>query len=168
MGFMPTFFIGQKMNIEQQIEELIHSPLAELGYVIVRIKFIGAQTLQIMLERADGVKITVADCAKASRLVSRIFEEVDPIKDPYTLEVSSTGIDRPLVKLADFVKYIGYEVKITTSELVSRRKKFTGKLLNVENEVIKIKIPQESEVISLNFAQINSANLMITEELLRS
>jgi ribosome maturation factor RimP len=159
------------MNIEQQIEELISKPLQEIGYLIVRIKFMGTkdlQTLQIMLERADEEKITVADCAKASRLISRIFEEVDPIKEQYNLEVSSTGIDRPLVKLADFVKYTGYEVKITTSELVVRRKKFTGKLVSVENEIINIKIPQELEVISINFAQIQSANLLITEELLRS
>jgi len=151
---------------EQQIEDLISSPIEDIGFLIFRIKFDGGntKTLQIMIERKDEQAITIKDCTQVSRLVSNILDEKDPIKDEYVLEVSSPGIDRPLIKLADFVKFIGSKVSINTAELVENRKKFKGELVGVENNNISLKLEKQDILVNIDFNQIVSAKLVITPQ----
>ena len=94
-----------------EIERLIAPSLAAQGYDVVRVLLMGGArhaTLQIMIERADRMAVSVDDCTAASRTVSALLDVEDPIAGTYTLEVSSPGIDRPLVKPADFDRFTGY------------------------------------------------------------
>ncbi|MEK9646178.1 MAG: ribosome maturation factor RimP, partial [Alphaproteobacteria bacterium] len=102
------------MDQAARIGELVEPSLNAMGYELVRVKLSGGDNLrlQIMTERADRAEMTVDDCADISRNISAILDVEDPIKSGYTLEVSSPGIDRPLVRLDDFSRYAGFEARV--------------------------------------------------------
>ena len=113
---------------ERRILE-IAAPVAErLGLEIVRLRVMGGRRPgpQIMTERAGGAPTSVEDCAKLSRALSPVFEESDPIKEAYVLEVSTPGIDRPLTRPGDFGRWVGHEVRIELARPLDGRRRFTG------------------------------------------
>lgn len=168
---MPAFFVGYKlMTLEQQIEQLITPAIEDMGFSLVRVKFTGSgrQTLQIMAERKNTLGMGLEDCAEISRVVSAILDVEDVIKAEYDLEVSSPGIDRPLVKLQDFIKFKGYEIKLNTSQPIEARKKFVGRIKDVEGEdIIFTANDQPEKVYRIPFESVHSAKLVINEEILR-
>src|SRR5205823_15005961 len=105
---------------------IIEPSLAVMGYQAVRLAFVGARgaTLQIMAERVDGAAMTVEDCAEISRAVSALLDVADPIASAYTLEVSSPGIDRPLVRPEDYERFTGFEARIELTRPLDGRKRF--------------------------------------------
>jgi ribosome maturation factor RimP len=127
--------------LEERIEKLIGPTVAAAGFEFVRIRVTGKETLtlQIMAERPDHT-MSAEDCATLSRMLSPILEESDPIAGPYRLEVSSPGIDRPLVRLKDYHDWQGYEAKIEIDRMIEGQKKFKGVLAGVEGENIQIDI----------------------------
>jgi ribosome maturation factor RimP len=155
--------------VEQQVVELIAPSVEALGYRLVRVKFFAQprrSTLQIMAERADGEGMKVEDCEAISHQVSAVLDVHDPIKSAYHLEVSSPGIDRPLVRAEDFARYAGFEAKIETVHPLDGRKRFRGELLGVEGGEIVIRvdnveyrIPQEA---------VEEAKLVLTDALLKA
>lgn len=146
---------------------LLEPVVNQLGYELVRVLTIGQKnpTLQIMIDRLDGQNITVDDCATASRAVSEVLDEKDPIPDQYSLELSSPGLDRPLTKIEHFNRFAGFEAKIETSIAVEGRKRFKGKLLAVDADN-NIRLDMEGTEYSLPFDDISKAKLIITDELL--
>ncbi|MDH5410521.1 MAG: ribosome maturation factor RimP, partial [Alphaproteobacteria bacterium] len=102
------------MDPVRRVEKMIEPMLVDMGYELVRVQMFGTKrpTLQIMAERTDGAPMNVDHCAEISHAVSAFLEVEDPIRDAYTLEVSSPGIDRPLVKPRDYERFEGYEAKI--------------------------------------------------------
>ena len=118
------------MQLEQKIEKIIQPAVSDLGFEIVRVQVSGDQnlTLQIMAEPILDKTMTVEHCAMISRAVAAVLNLDDPIKRDYTLEVSSPGIDRPLIKFRDFERFTGSEVRIETLELIDGRKRFRGHL----------------------------------------
>lgn len=148
------------------LQNLIEPQVEKLGFELVRVITIGQAnpTLQVMIDVADGSRdITVDDCASVSRVLSDLLDEKDPIKDKYILEVSSPGLDRPLTKLKHFVRYKGYDVKIETENKVENRKRFKGKIADVDDENVVINM--EDTQYTIPFAEINKAKLVITDEL---
>ena len=133
------FLLRAEMNIEK-IEEILKDPLEHEGYGIVRLAFHGGSkkgTLQILIENLDERPVSVEDCIKVNRLSSVILDVEDPIQDPYVLEVSSPGIDRPLVQLKDFERFKGKKARVELYDPIGGRKKFSGLLKGVnENEEI--------------------------------
>jgi ribosome maturation factor RimP len=126
--------------------------------------------LEIMAERADGT-MAVEDCEAVSHAVSPLLDVHDPVEGSYRLQVSSPGIDRPLVRGADFERWAGYEVKIELKETVSGRKRFRGPIEGLaEGEArIEIEVPEAGpQVIGLPLALIASAKLVLTDELVRA
>ena len=119
-----------------EIEALIAPGLEAMGYEIVRVQLSGKQSLvlQIMAERADGTPVIVDDCAAISRAVSAILDVEDPIERAYTLEVSSTGIDRPLTRLADFQRFADFEARVEMHEPIDGQRRFTGRLAGLRDE----------------------------------
>lgn len=149
------------------LEKLLNPIIEDLGYDVVRIMTIGVQnpTLQIMIEPADLSMLTVDDCAKVSRAVSKILDEKDPIAGEYTLEVSSPGIDRPLTKPEHFVRFAGFDAKIETLSAVDGRKRFKGKVVSVdENSVINFAM--DGVIYAIPFDVVTKAKLILTDELL--
>ena len=105
------------MELLKSIEAIIEEPLAARGYALVRIQLSGGarrKVLQVMIERLDEAAIIVDDCTTVSRIVSALLDVSDPIKDPYILEVSSPGLERPLVKPRDYQRYLGRAVVVST------------------------------------------------------
>jgi ribosome maturation factor RimP len=155
------------VDLQTKIEELIGAPLASRGYEVVRIQLSGQvrRTLQIMIERLDDKMITVDDCAAVSRVVSVLLDQYDPISGPYTLEVSSPGLDRPLVKHKDYVRFQGHDVIVKTQQPIDGRKTFTGQLVAVDETTITIAFtPSGSKDVMqaiIPLADIRSARLQI-------
>jgi ribosome maturation factor RimP len=155
------------LSLQDRIAEIILPTLHEMGYELVQVRLIesGRRTLQIMAERQDGRNMSVDDCAEISHQLSAVLDVEDPITGAYALEISSAGIDRPLVKLADFARYAGFEMKLETRVAQAGRKRFKGKILGVEGEDILIETP-EKERIAISHAMVQSAKLILTDALI--
>ena len=149
-----------------EVERLIAPTLADMGYDIVRVMLSGDRQarLQIMIERNDLSAITLDDCAAASRAASAILDVEDPIAEAYSLELSSPGMDRPLTRLADFVRFAGCEAKLELRQPLAGRRRFSGRLLGVEGE--DVLLDRGGERFSLPFADLIKARLILTDELI--
>ena len=154
--------------LEQTIEALIAPIVAAAGFELVRVRLTGneAMTLQVMAERPDKT-MSAEDCATLSRALSPLLDEKDPIPGRYRLEVSSPGIDRPLVRLQDYHDWQGYEAKIELDRLVEGRKKFSGVLGGVEGETVILDIAGEDDAALIPFAWIKTGKLVLSDELIR-
>ena len=150
----------------ERIQELIAPTIADMGFDIVRVHVSGGQTLmvQIMTEPLDGSDMLVDDCAKISRAVSAVMDVEDPIIGAYTLEVSSPGLDRPLVRLQDFDRFAGFEAKIELQQVIDGRRKFSGRVLGTEEDNIKVDI--DGETVTVPFSDIAKAKLIVTDEMI--
>ncbi len=138
-----------------------------MGFELVRVHLYGGgrPRLQVMAEPADRDRpMTVEDCAEISHAISAVLDVADPIAGSYVLEVSSPGIDRPLVKLADFARFAGFEARVETREPVSGRRRFRGPLRGVRGERVLLAV--DGEEIEIPFALIQRAKLVLTEALL--
>ncbi len=149
-----------------KIEAIIAPSLEAMGYRIVRVAMTGGArpTLQIMAERLDEAAMTVDDCADISRTVSALLDVADPIDTAYHLEVSSPGIDRPLVRREDFTRFAGFEAKIELSAPLDGRKRFRGRLLGVEGEAVRLLV--DGAPTALPLAAVARAKLVLTDDLL--
>ncbi len=159
------------MGIEQQIAAIITPSAAAKGYSVVRVKRIGQHqdTLQIMIERQDGAQVTLDDCTSVSRLMGPVLAAEGVNTDEYNVEVSSTGLDRPLVTQEDFTRFAGKEVKITTAAPVEGRKRFRGTLLGEKDAVVQLQLADGGEAIAeIPFEAIAEAKLVITDAMLQN
>jgi len=153
--------------LSDTIEKLIAPVALELGYEIVRVQMQGGArhaTLQIMAERLDRAGMVVDDCARLSRSISLVLDEADPIAGEYVLEVSSPGIDRPLIKRADYERFAGHEAKLETDQPVEGRKRFHGILGAIEDD--RLLLDCEGATIALPLASIRKAKLVLTDRLI--
>src|SRR5258708_29167143 len=144
--------------------------LIGLGYRLVRVKISGTAslTVQIMAERADG-SMTIEDCEASSRALSPVFDVEDPIDREYRLELSSPGIDRPLVRRSDFVRYAGHEAKIEMEVPLGTQKRFRGIVLGVEGDAARMRPRDAAEGaqadVLLPIADMAEARLVLTDAL---
>ena len=152
------------------IETTIEPTVSAMGYSLVRVAISGGSynpVLQIMVERSDDRSMTVDDCAELSRAISAVLDVADPIASAYRLEVSSPGIDRPLVKPADFQRFAGEVAKVETGQPIEGRKRFQGRLLGVADGAVRLKLDEGDEVV-LPLDAVTRAKLVLTDELLRA
>jgi ribosome maturation factor RimP len=155
------------------VAALVEPEAHALGFDLVRVHLFGAgddRTLQIMAERPETGQLNIDDCASLSRRISEVFDALeeagkDPVPGSYRLEVSSPGIDRPLTRLKDFGNWLGHEARLVLTEPAQGRKQLTGDLLSLEGETITV---QDKKVgpVSVPFAQVISAKLMLTNKLI--
>jgi ribosome maturation factor RimP len=151
--------------------------LRTLGLRLVRVKVSATQsaTVQIMAERADGT-MTIDDCERASDALSPLFDVEEPVTGAYRLEISSPGIDRPLVRASDFRRALEHEARIEMAIAVDGRKRFRGVLAAVEprdaGPIVRLRLPpgdnDETASVDLAIADIGEARLTLTEELIRA
>jgi ribosome maturation factor RimP len=148
------------------VERLVAPSLAATGFEVVRVQFLGqySPVLQIMIERTDRRAVSVDDCANVSRAVSALLDVEDVIPGSYTLEVSSPGIDRPLTRPEHFVRFAGFEAKLETRVPLDGRKRFTGRLLGLEGE--RVRIATAEGELALPLADVQRAKLVLTDELI--
>jgi ribosome maturation factor RimP len=152
--------------------------LAALGYRLVRVRVSGADgcTVQVMAERADGT-MQIEDCEAASRALSPLLDAADPVDRAYRLEISSPGLDRPLVRRSDFERYAGHVVKVEMALPVDGRKRFRGTLLGTQGAAARIRA-EDAKIVSktaeppgapdellLPFDDMAEAKLVLTDAL---
>ena len=137
---------------------------------IVRVRVMANKrtTVQIMAERTSDGQMSVENCAKLSRELSAALEVEDPLRDPYALEVSSPGVDRPLTTLSQFARYEGCLARIELDRLVEGRKRFRGILAGNEDDQVGIDLDAEDETAFIPFEWISEAKLLITDELIKA
>jgi ribosome maturation factor RimP len=151
---------------------VIADPVADgLGLRLVRVRVSGTEgsTVQIMAERPDG-SMSIEDCEALSRALSPVLDVADPIKAAYRLEISSPGLDRPLVRLSDFDRNAGHLIKIEMEVPVDGRKRFKGTLLGTEGDKAKLrrddaKAGEPAEIL-LSIADMSEARMVLTDELI--
>lgn len=156
-----------------EIAALAEPVIEDLGLRLVRVVISGRDggTVQIMADKADGI-ITVDDCAIISRNLSPLLDVHDPMPGGYHLEISSPGIDRPLVRASDFEDWAGFEAKIETKEMIDGRKRFRGNIEGFEDNEVRIEAVVEGfkEPVLMGFPVdlIDNAKLVMTDELLKA
>ncbi len=163
--FEPRLVMEQ--GIAARIAAAIEPALGTFGFRLVRVKVTGRDggTLQVMAERPDGT-FTIDDCETVSRALSPILDVEDPIQAAYRLEVSSPGIDRPLVRRSDIERAAGHEAKFEMTMMVDGRKRFRGIIEGIENEAVKLKSTDDKDDALLPLNEIADAKLVLTDTLI--
>ncbi len=130
-----------------RVASIAEPVLAGMGYRLVRVHISGMAgcTVQIMAERPDGT-MAIEDCEAVSRALSPVFDVTDPIEGAYRLEISSPGIDRPLVRHSDFDRYAGHAAHIEMTAPIDGRKRFRGQLLGTDGDNVRIRIADGDDV----------------------
>jgi len=157
------------MDRQQRLEALATPTLESMGYELVRVQFQGKQrpTLQVMAERKDGQPMNVEDCASISRSLSAIFDVENPIDGAYVLEVSSPGIDRPLIRPRDFADWAGFEARLESDQPIDGRRRFRGRLLGIDSDGL-VGIATETGEARIPLEAVRAAKLVLTDELIKA
>lgn len=161
----------KETGLEARVAAIVEPVANGLGYSLVRIKISqeNGMTLQIMAEDENG-RFTITDCETLSKDVSPVLDVEDPIDREYHLEVSSPGIDRPLVRKRDFERFVGHEVKIELSDMINGRKRFRGFIHSVDDEAVTITLPDApggtDPAHRLRLVDIAEAKLVMTDKLM--
>jgi ribosome maturation factor RimP len=160
-------------GLAARVAAVAEPAIEALGYRLVRIKISPAAglTVQVMAERPDG-SMTIEDCEAVSRALSPVLDVADPIERAYRLEISSPGIDRPLVRKSDFERYAGHLAKIEMEVPVEGRKRFRGWLAGTEDEAVRLERDDtdagDDREILLSIHEMSEARLVLTDELVTS
>jgi ribosome maturation factor RimP len=153
-----------------RVAALVEPVLGSIGYRLVRVRisaFAGC-TVQIMAERPDG-SLSIEDCEAVSRALSPVLDVADPIESAYHLEISSPGIDRPLVRRSDFDRYAGYIAHVEMQAPVDGRRRFRGELIGTEGDSARIRYEtnaDESTDALLRIDDMMEAKLVLTDALI--
>jgi ribosome maturation factor RimP len=160
-----------EQGVAARVAAIVEPVLIASGYRLVRVKVSGLDgcTVQIMAERPDGT-MKVEDCEIVSRALSPVLDVSDPIDRAYRLEVSSPGMDRPLVRRSDFERFAGHELKVEMAVAINGRRRFRGLLLGVEDETARIRrsdaTPGEDSEVVLPIEDMSEAKLVLTDALI--
>ncbi|MGA7488098.1 MAG: ribosome maturation factor RimP [Xanthobacteraceae bacterium] len=160
-----------EQGVAARVAAIAEPVLVGMGYRLVRVKMSGLDgcTVQIMAERPDGT-MTVEGCEDISRALSPVLDVADPIDRAYRLEISSPGLDRPLVRRSDFERFAGHQMKVEMAVTIDGRRRFRGLLLGVEGEAARIRrddaAPGDANEILLPIEDIAEAKLVLTDALI--
>lgn len=155
------------MDRNSRIVQAVEPTVAGMGFTLVRAQMSGTvrPVLQIMAEPADGAFMTVEQCADLSRALSAVLDVEDPIGGAYTLEVSSPGVDRPLVRPEDFERFAGFDAKVELDQAVDGQRRFRGRLGGLSDDGAVL-IGEGEDRVRLPFGAVRRAKLLITDALL--
>ncbi|MEX0955294.1 MAG: ribosome maturation factor RimP [Rhizobiaceae bacterium] len=162
----------RESGVDARVAAIVGPVLETVGLRLVRVRLMSQNglTMQIMAERPDGT-MTIEDCEEASHALSPALDVEDPVDKAYNLEVSSPGIDRPLVRATDFAAAVGHQAKIETAVLVGGRKRFRGTVLEAGESGITLERDQVAEgeeaAVAIPFDAMAEARLVLTDDLVR-
>jgi len=158
-----------KTNIDERIFAIVDPVAKDMGLNIVRIRVQSGKkkTVQVMAERISDGLLGISECEKLSRELTAILDVEDPIHDPFILEVSSPGLERPLTSLQDFENYVGYTARVDLDRMVEGRKRFRGVIAGVYGSNIDIDLDGETETAQIPFEWISESKLLITDKLIK-
>jgi ribosome maturation factor RimP len=161
----------KQTGLEARIAGIVEPVANDLGYALVRVKLTqdNGMTLQIMAEDGSG-RFSIADCERLSKELSPVLDAEDPIDHEYHLEVSSPGIDRPLVRARDFAAHVGHEAKLELADMLDGRRRFRGLIKSVDDASVTITLPDapigQDPDHQLPLALLGEAKLVMTDTLL--
>jgi ribosome maturation factor RimP len=164
--------IIKESGVAARVAAIVEPVIEDLGFHLVRVKVSSTNgcTVQIMAERTDGT-MAVSDCETVSRAISPVLDLEDPVSQAYYLEVSSPGIDRPLVRASDFERWTGYDAKIEMAVPQAGRKRYRGFIRGVEGDLVAVELPDvkeaEEALVRLPLNDIGEARLVLTDDLIR-
>jgi ribosome maturation factor RimP len=158
-----------EQGVAARVAAVAEPVIAGLGYRLVRVRVSGASgcIVQIMAERADGT-MSIEDCENVSRALSPVLDVADPIERAYRLEISSPGIDRPLVRRSDFERNTGHAAKVEMTVAVAGQRRFRGLIVGVEGEAARLRSDNsagESDEVLLPIAEMADARLILDDAL---
>jgi ribosome maturation factor RimP len=159
-------------GLDLRVAEIIEPVLTAMDYRLVRVRMLNQNgaTLQIMAERNDGT-MDVEGCEAVSVAISPVLDVEDPIDREYHLEVSSPGIDRPMVRKSDFTRWLNHLVKCETSIMIDNRKRFRGRIIESDTDGFTIERDQvaygEEPRVTIPFSALAEAKLILTDDLIR-
>jgi ribosome maturation factor RimP len=162
----PRLIVEQ--GVAARIATIAEPVLTGLGYRLVRVRLsgLGGCTVQIMAERPDGT-MTIEDCEAASRALSPVLDVADPVDRAYRLEISSPGIDRPLVRLSDFERHTGSRVKIEMTAVIEGRRRFRGVLIGTEGTAARLRRDDaaagERDEVRLPIEEMAEARIVLSD-----
>jgi ribosome maturation factor RimP len=157
-------------GLAARVAAIVSPVLSGLAFRLVRVKVSGLDgcTVQIMAERPDG-SMSIEECEAVSRALSPVLDVTDPIERAYRLEISSPGLDRPLVRRSDFQRHVGDVVKIELAAPLNGRRRFRGHLAGVDEAAARVRIddgPDGAAEVPLPFDDMSDAKLVLTDELI--
>ncbi len=168
--------LSNESGVALTVARVAEPVLRDLGFRLVRVKLSGQDgtTLQIMAERPDGT-MDVEGCEAITEALSPVLDVEDPIKGEYRLEISSPGIDRPLMRVSDFRRAVGFEAKVELNALVEGRRRFRGRIDALDGSVAAPVVsltrfdakPGEPEVVRLALSDVSDGRLVLTDNLIR-
>ena len=142
------------MDIEKTVWNILSEPMKGLGYNLLRVKMIGSKKLQIMAERFSDKSLDINDCVKISKFISVLLEKESSVNFDFALEVSSPGINRPLIKIDDYKNHLGSYVDIKLKKIIDNRTKISGKIVNLLDEnAIELKLNKKTFLIPFNIIE---------------
>ncbi len=139
------------MDIEKTVWNILTDPLKGIGYNLIRVKMIGSKKLQIMAERFSDKSLDINDCVKISKFISVLLEKENSVNFDFALEVSSPGINRPLIEIDDYKNHLGSYVDIKLKKIIDNKTKISGKIVNLLDEnAIELKLNKKTFLIPFN------------------
>ncbi len=157
---------------EARIAAVVEPEIEDLGFRLVRVQVSGQNgtTLQIMVERPDGM-IEVGECETISRALSPLLDIEEPLPGNYHLEVSSPGIDRPLVRLSDFDTWCGHVAKLETTQMINGRKRYKGTIVSTDDNKVTFRADvdtkDEKPEFTIAIEDMATVKLILTDDLIR-
>lgn len=151
--------------LEHKLIRIVEPVLKDMGFNLVMLEFKGG-VLQILAEDPRSGNLSLDDCTAINKMLSPLLEVEDPIPGAYTLEISSPGIDRPLMKAEDFAKYAGYEAKLELDESMDGQRRFRGKIVGVKDEFVTMLVDKVEHRIEIG--AMKKARLVLTDDLIKA
>lgn len=154
-------------SLEARLAAIVSPTLESMGYELVRVAVLGRDrpTVQVMADKADGSQITVEDCETISHTLSAVLDVEDPIPGTWSLEVSSAGIDRPLTRPKDWIRFAGHLARAETNTPINGRRRFSGVVLGADDTSARMRLDDGSEIL-LPLDTIRRAKLLLTDALI--
>ncbi|MEM8552879.1 MAG: ribosome maturation factor RimP [Pseudomonadota bacterium] len=157
----------KESGLDARVAQAVAPSVEALGFRVVRVRVTGQNgcTVQVMVERPDGT-LSIEDCEAVSRVISPALDVADPISRAYHLEVSSPGIDRPLVRRSDFERWCGHEAKLETGLPIDGRRRWRGVLVGLEGPNVGVRLAEMGrETVWLPLSELTDARLVMTDAL---
>jgi ribosome maturation factor RimP len=151
--------------LEHRLIRIIEPVVKDMGFNLVMLEF-KSGVLQILAEDPKTGNLSLDDCTAINKMLGPLLEVEDPIPGAYTLEISSPGIDRPLMKAEDFAKYAGYEAKVELDESMDGQRRFRGKIMGVKDEFVTLLVDKVEH--RLDIAAMKKARLVLTDDLIKA
>lgn len=151
--------------LEHKLIKIAQPVITDLGFRLVLLEF-KSGVLQILAEDPKTGNLSLDECTKINRMLGPVLEVEDPIPGAYTLEISSPGIDRPLISAEDFAKYAGFEAKVELDDVIEGQRRFRGKIIGEKDGIVTLLVDKVEH--RLEIAAMKKARLVLTDELIKS